>query len=172
MSRAVAPPVGRPRSNRSERQLVGLFSLGLGVLLLVLILVRGQQAAREGNQEVRNDTYWVLVSPLVFSAFGVTLLRAPKGRAARRGSRRVEQPVVMRPKVSRALEWSERSASADAATTQQLSQARQQLSESLKASQEAQALVEHLEQGVFGVTVPSGAPAPGDPFPSSYPGGL
>ena len=58
--------------------MVGLFSLGLGVVLFLLILMRGQQAAREGNQEFSNDTYWVLVSPLVFSAFGVVWLPSPK----------------------------------------------------------------------------------------------
>lgn len=72
---------GKPRSRLSERQMVGLFSLGLGVVLFLLILMRGQQAAREGNQEFSNDTYWVLVSPLVFSAFGVVWLRSPKARA-------------------------------------------------------------------------------------------
>lgn len=52
---------GKPRSSLSERQMVGLFSLGLGLVLFLLILMRGQQAAREGNQEISNDTYWVLV---------------------------------------------------------------------------------------------------------------
>ena len=62
--------------------MVGLFSLGIGIVLLALILLRGQQAAREGNQELRNDTYWVLVSPLVFSSFGLYLLRTPgRGRS-------------------------------------------------------------------------------------------
>ena len=139
----MAPSGGRPRSNLSERQLVGLFSLGLGVVLFALILVRGQQAAREGNQEIRNDTYWVLVSPLVFSAFGVALLRAPKGGTAARASRRGVQPVVMRPQVSRALDLSERSArtaqaslaSTDAATAQQLSQARAESASALASVQ-------------------------------------
>lgn len=81
---------GKPRSSLSERQMVGLFSLGLGVVLFVVILMRGQQAAREGNQEFSNDTYWVLVSPLVFSAFGVVLLRSPKAGAGARG-RALEQ---------------------------------------------------------------------------------
>ena len=76
---------GKPRSSLSERQMVGLFSLGLGVVLFLLILMRGQQAAREGNPEISNDTYWVLVSPLVFSAFGVVLLRSPKAGAGARG---------------------------------------------------------------------------------------
>lgn len=81
---------GKPRSSLSERQMVGLFSLGLGLVLFLLILMRGQQAAREGNQEISNDTYWVLVSPLVFSAFGVLLLRSPKAGAGARG-RALEQ---------------------------------------------------------------------------------
>ena len=70
--------------------MVGLFSLGIGIVLLALILLRGQQAAREGNQELRNDTYWVLVSPLVFSGFGLYLLRNPG--PGRRGSLPVRPP--------------------------------------------------------------------------------
>ena len=46
---------GKPRSSLSERQMVGLFSLGLGVVLFVVILMRGQQAAREGNQEWKKN---------------------------------------------------------------------------------------------------------------------
>ena len=99
---------GRPRSSLGERQLVGLFGLGLGVVLFLLILMRGQQAAREGNQEISNDTYWVLVSPLVFSAFGVVLLRSPKAGGGGGRGRAGVQPVVMRPQVSRALEQSQR----------------------------------------------------------------
>ena len=83
--KAMASSGGKPRSSLSERQMVGLFSLGLGLVLFLLILMRGQQAAREGNQEISNDTYWVLVSPLVFSAFGVVLLRSPKAGAGARG---------------------------------------------------------------------------------------
>ena len=59
-------------------------SLVLGVALFALIMMRGQQAEREGNQELRNDTYWVLVSPLVFSGFGLYLLRHPSGSRQRR----------------------------------------------------------------------------------------
>jgi hypothetical protein len=88
--KAMASSGGKPRSSLSERQMVGLFSLGLGLVLFLLILMRGQQAAREGNQEISNDTYWVLVSPLVFSAFGVLLLRSPKAGAGARG-RALEQ---------------------------------------------------------------------------------
>ena len=102
----MAPSGGRPNSRLSERQMVGLFSLGLGVVLFLLILLRGQQAAREGNQEIRNDTYWVLVSPLVFSAFGLALLRTPKSGGQGRGGRNAGQPVVMRPQINRALEKS------------------------------------------------------------------
>ncbi|MFM7312402.1 MAG: hypothetical protein ACKO0M_04420, partial [Cyanobium sp.] len=76
----------RPPGQNGERRALGFFSLGIGLLLFVLILIRGQQAAREGNQELRNDTYWVLVSPLVFSGFGLTMLLGPVRRRA--GSRR------------------------------------------------------------------------------------
>lgn len=67
-----------------DRRLLGVFSLGLGLVLFVLILVRGQQAADAGNPQLRNDSYWMLVSPLVFSVFGIQLIRRPArtGRAA------------------------------------------------------------------------------------------
>ena len=132
---------GRPRSSLSERQLVGLFSLGLGVVLFLLILMRGQQAAREGNQEISNDTYWVLVSPLVFSTFGVVLLRSPKAGGGGGRGRAGVQPVVMRPQVSRALEQSQRTtqsaqaalASVDEGASQQLAQARAEAAAALAA---------------------------------------
>lgn len=137
---AMASSGGRPRSSLSERQMVGLFSLVLGVMLFLLILMRGQQAAREGNQEISNDTYWVLVSPLVFSAFGVVLLRSPKAGVGARGRASV-QPVVMRPQVSRALEQSQRTtqsaqaalASVDEGASQQLAQARAEAAAALAA---------------------------------------
>jgi hypothetical protein len=88
--------------------MVGLFSLGLGLVLFLLILMRGQQAAREGNQEISNDTYWVLVSPLVFSAFGVVLLRSPKAGAGALGraleqSQRTTQSAQARAEAAAAL---------------------------------------------------------------------
>lgn len=141
----MASPGGRPRSSLSERQLMGLFSLGLGVVLFLLILMRGQQAAREGNQEISNDTYWVLVSPLVFSAFGVLLLRSPKAGVAVRGRASV-QPVVLRPQVRRALEQSQRTtksaqaaiASLDEGASQQLAQARAEAAAALAALESLQ----------------------------------
>ena len=83
-----------PRSAQGERRTVGLFSLAIGAVLLVLILARGQQAAREGNQELRNDTYWVLVSPLVFSGFGIYLLRTPGRSNNRRDAVRTPRPAA------------------------------------------------------------------------------
>ena len=122
---------GKPRSRLSERQMVGLFSLGLGVVLFLLILMRGQQAAREGNQEFSNDTYWVLVSPLVFSAFGVVWLRSPKAGSGARG---------------RALEQSQRTtqsaqaslARVDEGASQQLAQARAEAAAALAALESLQ----------------------------------
>jgi DNA repair exonuclease SbcCD ATPase subunit len=78
MGRSGGGPSGKP----GERWAIGLISTLFGVLLLVLILLRGQQAAREGNQELRNDTYWMLVSPLVFAGFGLYLMRTPAAAAA------------------------------------------------------------------------------------------
>ena len=115
--KAMASSGGKPRSSLSERQMVGLFSLGLGLVLFLLILMRGQQAAREGNQEFSNDTYWVLVSPLVFSAFGVVLLRSPKAGVGARG-RALEQSQRTTQSAQAAL------ARVDEGASQQLAQAR------------------------------------------------
>ena len=117
---------GKPRSSLSERQMVGLFSLGLGVVLFLLILMRGQQAAREGNQEISNDTYWVLVSPLVFSAFGVVLLRSPKAGAGALG-RALEQSQRTTQSAQAAL------ARVDEGASQQLAQARAEAAAALAA---------------------------------------
>jgi len=125
---------------RSERRMVGLFSLTIGAVLLALILLRGQQAAREGNQELRNDTYWVLVSPLVFAGFGVYLLRHP-GRSGS-GRRPFPAPLSPPPQLQRSIQTARREAeqsqqdlaSAGAVLDRSLMQARQDL-----ASAEARA---------------------------------
>ena len=122
---------GKTRSSLSERQMVGLFSLGLGVVLFLLILMRGQQAAREGNQEISNDTYWVLVSPLVFSAFGVVLLRSPKAGAGARG-RALEQSQRTTQSAQAAL------ARVDEGASQQLAQARAEAAAALAALESLQ----------------------------------
>ena len=122
---------GKPRSSLSERQMVGLFSLGLGLVLFLLILMRGQQAAREGNQEISNDTYWVLVSPLVFSAFGVVLLRSPKARVGARG-RALEQSQRTTQSAQAAL------ARVDEGASQQLAQARAEAAAALAALESLQ----------------------------------
>lgn len=80
-SGARSPSTGLGPSD-NDRRLLGMFSLGLGLVLFVLILVRGQQAADAGNPQLRNDSYWMLVSPLVFSVFGLQLIRRP-ARAGR-----------------------------------------------------------------------------------------
>ena len=122
---------GKTRSSLSERQMVGLFSLGLGVVLFLLILMRGQQAAREGNQEFSNDTYWVLVSPLVFSAFGVVLLRSPKAGVGARG-RALEQSQRTTQSAQAAL------ARVDEGASQQLAQARAEAAAALAALESLQ----------------------------------
>lgn len=122
---------GKTRSSLSERQMVGLFSLGLGVVLFLLILMRGQQAAREGNQEISNDTYWVLVSPLVFSAFGVVLLRSPKAGVGARG-RALEQSQRTTQSAQAAL------ARVDEGASQQLAQARAEAAAALAALESLQ----------------------------------
>ena len=122
---------GKTRSSLSERQMVGLFSLGLGVVLFLLILMRGQQAAREGNQEISNDTYWVLVSPLVFSAFGVVLLRSPKAGVGARG-RALEQSQRTTQSAQAAL------ARVDEGASQQLAQARAETAAALAALESLQ----------------------------------
>ena len=122
---------GKTRSSLSERQMVRLFSLGLGVVLFLLILMRGQQAAREGNQEFSNDTYWVLVSPLVFSAFGVVLLRSPKAGVGARG-RALEQSQRTTQSAQAAL------ASVDEGASQQLAQARAEAAAALAALESLQ----------------------------------
>ena len=122
---------GKPRSSLSERQMVGLFSLGLGVVLFLLILMRGQQAAREGNQEFSNDTYWVLVSPLVFSAFGVVLLRSPKAGAGARGRALVQSQRTTQ-SAQAAL------ARVDEGASQQLAQARAEAAAALAALESLQ----------------------------------
>ncbi|MCP9792299.1 hypothetical protein KBZ20_08735 [Vulcanococcus limneticus Candia 3F8] len=74
---------GRRPSGLNERQWLGVFSLVLGLVLFGLIVARGKQAEAEGDQSFRNDALLVLVSPLVFSAAGVALLRSGRSGAPR-----------------------------------------------------------------------------------------
>lgn len=74
---------GRRPSGLNERQWLRVFSLVLGLGLFGLILARGKQAEAEGDQSFRNDALLVLVSPLVFSAAGVALLRSGRSGAPR-----------------------------------------------------------------------------------------
>ncbi|MFM2081027.1 MAG: hypothetical protein RLZZ219_1709 [Cyanobacteriota bacterium] len=126
----MAPSGRRPPSAPGERRTIGLFSLILGMALLVLILARGQQAAREGNQELRNDTYWVLVSPLVFSGFGLYLLSG-SGRAAGRGGSLPRPPAPLQRSLGQARREAERSEQAVGAigsdAEQRLAAARREL---------------------------------------------
>ncbi|MEB3264427.1 MAG: hypothetical protein VKJ66_08665 [Synechococcus sp.] len=153
----MAPSGGKPPAAQGERRMIGVFSLVVGVALFGLILLRGQQAAREGNQELRNDTYWVLVSPLVFSGFGLYLLRAPsRGRFRAGGSRPAagwapgaESPApspLAAPEVQRRV----REASLEAEQAQRAlaaaeKEARQQLEEARQATSSAQARADAAE---------------------------
>jgi len=123
-----------PRSAQGERRAIGLFSLTIGAVLLVLILARGQQAAREGNQELRNDTYWVLVSPLVFSGFGLYLLRTP-AKGARRPTGTIPPPPAVERSVSTARREAERSVQAITNTSAQAEQRLVELQQALTTAQ-------------------------------------
>ena len=155
-------PPAAPRNSHGERRSIGLFSLGIGVVLLALILIRGQQAAREGNQELRNDSYWVLVSPLVFSGFGIYLLRTPgRSGGGRSGLRPVAPPAALQRSVSAASRQAEQSqqavSSAGAEATQRLQQAERELAAAQasaaaseqrlqQAADEARIRIQDLEQ--------------------------
>ena len=146
---------------------MGLFSLAIGAVLLVLILARGQQAAREGNQELRNDTYWVLVSPLVFSGFGIYLLRTPgRGTNRRDALRSPRPPAQLQRTVSSARRDAEQSqqavSTAAIETEQRLAEARRELAELQataasseqrlqQAAAESQARIAELERQLEGM---------------------
>lgn len=89
---ATDPPHGTPPKLPTERRLIGTASLAIAAILLVMIVVRGQQAAQEGNQELRNDAYAVLISPLAFAGVGLFLLKAPL-RSSQRSKQRLQAPV-------------------------------------------------------------------------------
>jgi chromosome segregation ATPase len=135
------PSGRRTTSARGERRAIGLFSLILGGVLFVLILARGQQAAREGNQELRNDTYWVLVSPLVFSGFGLWLLRSGGGRPGAVDGRPLPSTRLQRT-ISSARREAERSeqtlAAIGADAEQRLAAAQRELTEAQAAAAESE----------------------------------
>ena len=140
-----------PRGNRQrlsqERKLVGWASLAISGLLLLMILVRGQQAAHDGNQELRNDAYAVLVSPLALAVMGFFLLRSPRrpkeGDAAAGSLSPLSEPVA----IGRTASANRRlGASSSSTSDQELAEAKaseQRLRASLAA---AEARAAQLEQ--------------------------
>ena len=128
----MSPSGGRSSNAHRERRLAGACSLLIGMVLLALIVVRGQQAAREGNQELRNDAYWVLVSPLAFSVFGLSLLRRSAPRPVDAQQRSGQVPPALQRSLGTALEQAERGqrqvVTASVTLERQLESARQQLS--------------------------------------------
>jgi predicted nucleic acid-binding Zn-ribbon protein len=91
------------RSRRNDLRGLGFVSLGIGVALFLLIGLRALQAHREGDQQLRNDSLWVLVSPLVFGSFGLRLLTAAPASGGARRSRAELEPARRALKQAEAL---------------------------------------------------------------------
>ena len=136
------------RSRRNDRRGLGLISLGIGVALFLLIGLRALQAHREGDQQLRNDSLWVLVSPLVFGGFGLRLLTAAPASGGARRSRAALDPA------RRALKQAEALAAAvpdpqQGPTHEQLQSQLAELRGELEASRdEAAALERRLEEAL------------------------
>lgn len=136
----------RPRSPASDRQALGLFSLGIGVVLFLLIGLRALQAHRDGDQQLRNDSLWVLVSPLVFGGFGLRLITATP--AAGRQPRSDLEPARQALEQAEALAERSRQAAQGQGQRQleaQLQQARAELDASRSASRR---LEQQLQQSI------------------------
>mgnify|MGYP006280775679 CR=1 FL=1 len=91
---APVTPRGKPNRAPTERRIVGMTSLVIGLVLFVLIMLRGQQASQQGNTELRDDVYVMLISPLVFAGFGVFLLRHPDPASGNRRRTAMPQPAT------------------------------------------------------------------------------
>lgn len=65
----------QPQPSLDGRRKIALFSLGTGLILLVVIVFNAQKAEREGNEQLRNDSYLALLSPVVFFGIGAKLLQ-------------------------------------------------------------------------------------------------
>ena len=136
--------------------MIGLSSLVVGAALIELILL-GQQADREDNQELRNDTYWVLVSQLVFSGFGLYLLRTPSRCRFRAGGSRpaavwapAAEPAAPSPLAAPEVQRRVREASLEAEQAQRAlaaaeQEARQQLEVARQVTSSAQARADAAE---------------------------
>ena len=91
---ATVTPRGNPQTLTKERKLVGWASLGISGVLLLMILVRGQQAAQDGNHELRDDAYAVLVSPVALGVVGFFLLKSPRRPKRRDGTTGSDGPLA------------------------------------------------------------------------------
>lgn len=88
--------MGQPQPQRSPdgTQKIALISLGTGLILLLAILFNAQKAEREGNEQLRNDSYLALISPVVFFGIGGKLLQA-KPATQRRNNAKGKQKTLI-----------------------------------------------------------------------------
>lgn len=137
----------RPRLN--DRRGLGLISLGIGVALFLLIGLRALQAHREGDQQLRNDSLWVLVSPLVFGGFGLRLLTAAPASGGARRARADLDPARRALKQAEALAAAVSDPAQGPAAHEQLQSQLAELRGELEASRdEAAALERRLQEAL------------------------
>ena len=88
--------MGQPQPNGSPdgTQKIALISLSTGLILLLAILFNAHKAEREGNEQLRNDSYLALISPVVFFGIGGKLLQA-KPATQRRNNAKGKQKTLI-----------------------------------------------------------------------------